>query len=296
MTRPLTFTQASEQAQKIGYKLISYAGSSNAYGSVFECQCGYRWSAKHNNVVSSNKTGCPKCAAKATKFSHEDVRNAIEAEGLTLTSIDTEILGGKTIVTTSCPKGHIRTCKLHTIIYSKKPCPTCSKEARGVDFSGINARLSKLGYRLTEWAGTTRTNGDFVCECGGNWSARVASVLQEQSHCPVCFDGGFRGDRPAVFYIYEIRKDSKVRYGYGISGRFKARDAEHKRNAAESGWKIKLYKIFNTEVGAKALAVEKKAKGLFKVPSDMFYGFKTEAIMPRNLKELLRLSENLIDS
>lgn len=292
MSKKLTHAEASAQANAAGYKLVSYAGSSNAYGSIFECKCGHKWSAKHNNVVSSNKTGCPKCALKATRFSAEDVRNSLSACDRTLLSIDSPIRGQSTMVTTKCSKGHVSKTKLGTIIYAKKPCGECSKINRAVTLEDFNRRLAHRGYRIAEWGGTTRTIGAIECSCGTTWEARVNSVLHEQSHCPACYEGGFRGDQSAVFYIYELRKNKLLRYGYGISGRFQSRDAEHKRNAAAAGWKIRLHKLFTFEKGISALAVERGAKAKFPVPKDMFSGFKTESIMPRYLDDLVATLTN----
>lgn len=294
MTKPLTFQQAAASAKACGYELIKYAGSSNAYGSVFRCGCGREWSTKHNNVVSANKTGCPDCARKAARFDEKAIRQALRTNGHELVSLRLPMRGQNTQVEARCEHGHLRTARLGTIIYAKKPCPDCSKIRRGVDFDGFNRRLAPHGYRLVEWGGTTRTEGTFECSCGASWRARVSSVLREQSHCPGCFEGGFHGDEPAVFYLYEMRQGRKLRYGYGISGRFESRDAEHRRNAKAAGWKISLCRLYEVDRGVKALETEKKLKETFVPAKDVFYGFITESFMPRDLTKFLHLLNSLI--
>ena len=292
MTKPLTFEQAAASTQDRGYELLKYAGSSNAYGSVFRCSCGHTWSAKHNNVVSSNKTGCPECAKKAGRLGDTEIRKSLQAEGAELVSIESELKGQGTVVRTRCQHGHERVSKLGTIIYAKKPCPECSKQQRGVDLASFNERLSTKGYRIVTWVGSTRAKGTFQCKCGETWEARVNSVLQGQSNCPACYEGGLRGDEPAVFYIYELSRGRKLRHGYGISGAFDRRDIEHRRSAKEAGWKIRLTHIFDFKRGADAVKIEKQIKSRFFVPKAMFHGFKTEAVMPKDLQNLVATLTN----
>lgn len=289
MTRKLTFEQAAVSTKARGYELIKYAGSSNAYGSIFKCPCGNTWSTKLNNVVSSNKTGCPVCAKNAARMDEASIRSALLENQAELVSIDSEIKGQRTQVTVLCPTGHVRSAKLATIIYAKKGCSECAKRDRGVDLEGLNERLGERGYTIVDWDNSARKKGTFLCKCGGTWQTRVNSVLHGQSNCPVCYEGGLRGNEPAVFYIYELRKNGRLRYGYGISGDFQRRDAEHKRNANEAGWRIKLLHSFNFETGVDAIEREKRAKALLKAPKGMFPGFKTEAVMPKDLSKLLAL-------
>lgn len=289
MTRKLTFAQAAESVRAIGYELIKYAGSSNAYGSVFKCQCGHSWSAKHNNVVSSNKTGCPECARRSARMDAEGIRAALAAKGVNLLTIDGEIRGQGTLITTSCAHGHVRHCKLGTIIYANKPCPECSKRKRAVDVDAYSERLQAIGCTLVSWSGTTRAKAVIRCNCGGVWESRLNSVLREESHCPQCYEGGLRGDKPAVFYIYELRKGRRVRYGYGISGMFARRNAEHSRNAAKHGWSIQLERIVQYEKGCDALRIEQRIKETIPVPKGMFPGFKTECVEPKDLQRLVAM-------
>lgn len=293
MTKKLTFSEVSDQASRLGFTLVKYAGSTNAYGSVYRCSEGHTWSAKHNNVVSSNKTGCPTCSAGKTRLTKPDIEAALASLNFTLHELHGEIRGAQTEVTTSCVNGHLRKGKLGTVIHAKKPCPDCSRAARKVDLAGINSRLAEKGYSLLSWQESTRKEGEFACTCGQSWTARVNSVLQGQSNCPGCYEGGLRGDMPAVFYIYELRKQSRLRYGYGISGAFSRRDSEHRRNASEGGWKIKLIKVVEFDVGAEAVRLEKMVKSRFKPPTGMLKGFKTESIMPKHLSELIALSDSL---
>lgn len=286
MTRPLTYAEAYSQAKAAGFEMLKYAGSSNAYGSVFRCAAGHEWATRHNNVVSSNKTGCPTCYAANRHFSEDEVRQKLAAEGRELVSLDSEIRGQKTLVTVRCGEGHLSQVKLGTIIYAKKPCAHCSRKIRGVDEEGVRKRLGKLGYRLVEWV-STRELATIACECGHSWSARLNSILQEQSHCPACFEKGFDGNAPAVFYLYALHKGRKLRYGYGISGQFPRRDREHRRNAKKEGWNIVLERVWEFDRGVKAFEIERKLKQELPAPSDTPKGFKTEAIMPRYLARLL---------
>lgn len=291
MTKKLTFQEVAAQAASCGFELLKYAGSTNAYGSTYRCKNGHTWSAKHNNVVSANKTGCPVCAKSAAKMTQKDVGDAVTAEGFTLVEIHGEVLGQKTKITSACKKGHLRTGRLGAIIYAKKPCPACLQEARKVDLKGINERLLSKGYTLVAWEESTRKKGTFSCRCGESWVSRVNSVLQGQSNCPGCYEGGLRGDKPAVFYIYELRQGCRIRYGYGISGAFARRDAEHRRNVEAEGWRIRLMKVIEFNLGKDAVRFEKTVKVKFKSPAAMPRGFKTESIMPANLPALLALSD-----
>ena len=286
MTKPLSYTEAREQARAAGFEMLKYAGSSNAYGSVFRCSEGHEWSTRHNNVVSSNKTGCPVCYRKGRHLSEEDVRQKLADEGRELVSIDSPILGQKTLVTVRCAAGHTLQVKLGTIIYAKNPCSTCSKQARGHDVAAYNRRLSAKGYSLI--AGTeTRQMAIIGCQCGHRWEARLNSVLRGDSHCPACFEKGFDGSKPAVLYLYAMRQGRKLRYGYGISGQFQRRNAEHIRNAAAAGWKLTLERLWEFDKGVQAQEIEAHLKRTLPVPSDTPKGFKTEAIMPRHLPKLL---------
>lgn len=298
MTKPLSFSEAYDQAAAVGVTLIKYAGSSNAYGSVFRCELGHEWSAKHNNVVSANKTGCPVCYERGRHLTAGDIRQKLLVHGRELVSIDSEIRGQRTTVTVRCQHGHVSTVRLGTVIYAKKPCAGCARSARKVDLHGVNERLAKQGYSVRQ---EPRTGGILTihCECGQSWDARLGSVLRGQSHCPACFEKGFDGEKPAVFYLYALRKGRKLRYGYGISGQFTRRDAEHRRNAAETGWSIRLERVWEFERGVLAYEVERELKRTLPVPLETMKGFKTEAIMPRHLPRLLATltnSDRLISS
>ena len=291
MTKPLSFSEACDQAAAVGVTLIKYAGSSNAYGSVFRCQLGHEWSAKHNNVVSANRTGCPICYERGRHLTEGDIREKLSACGRELVAIESAIRGQQTKVTVRCPHGHVSTVRLGTVIYAKKQCAGCTRRARKVDLDGINEKLAKQGYRIHQWCRTGET-ATIHCNCGQSWEARLGSVLREQSHCPACFEKGFDGEKPAVLYLYALRKGRRLRYGYGISGQFPRRDAEHRRNAAEAGWSISLERVWEFERGVLAYEIEKHLKRTLPVPAETMKGFKTEAIMPRHLPSLLATLTN----
>lgn len=291
MTRPLTFREAYDQAAAVGVTMVKYAGSSNAYGSVFRCKNGHEWSGRHNNVVSSNKTGCPVCYSRSRHMTEQDVAEKLLQQGRELVSIDSDIRGQKTLVTVKCDNGHVNQVRLGTIIYAKKACPDCSKAARGCDIDAYNRRLEELGYHII-FGEKTGENATLGCKCGHQWETRLGSVLRGDSHCPACFEKGFDGSKPAVLYLYAMRQGKKLRYGYGISGQFKRRNAEHLRNAAAAGWKLSLEKVWEFDRGVVAQQLESKLKVTFPVPSDVPKGFKTEAIMPRYLSQLLATLTN----
>lgn len=288
MVRPLTFAEAYAQADAVGVDMIKYAGSSNAYGSVFRCRvCKHEWSTKHNNVVSSNRTGCPACYRRTLPMSEAEMAKALEAEGMTLVGILSRIKGARTKVRVACASGHVRDVSLGAVTHAKRGCPECGRAERGVDEVGVKAKLANLGYSLVSWEGKVNANAVIGCGCGVTWETRLSSVLRGDSHCPGCFEKGFDGSKPAHFYTYRLTKNKRTLIGYGISGQFDRRDREHRRNAKAAGWKIEIQGAWLFERGHDAYCLERELKGCFEPPKRAPKGFLTESVSEAQIENFI---------
>lgn len=70
-------SDARDRVAAKGFKLITYSGSTQKHGSIFECSEGHQWAAKANYVIHGPGTGCPKCCKSGPSTGEDDLFNFV---------------------------------------------------------------------------------------------------------------------------------------------------------------------------------------------------------------------------
>ena len=98
------------------------------------------------------------------------------------------------------------------------------------------------------------------------------------SGCPACTEHGFKRERPGVFYVYKIEKESGTYAGFGITGNLSLRDAQHQESLRQANANGYVTNVFRFKKGAYAVELENLIKNTFPISSSGVPGFIREAV------------------
>ena len=151
--------------------------------TLWECHCGYRWSAPYANIRQGH--GCPACARCARKTAH-DYQILAEERGFRWVGRLPSGTGKKT--TWECRFGHRWESSYHAI-RGGNGCPYCYGNAR-LTADDYHALAERRGFK---WVGGSiparnHTPTSWECGQGHRWKASYHNVDCRESGCPHCRD------------------------------------------------------------------------------------------------------------
>lgn len=189
-------TQFVQKLQQINptIELISqYTKSSDQM--QFKCtKCNYIWKTKGTKLISSNPTGCPKCAKArimsalrlgplSTKLSHNQFVAAVRTNYPTW-SVISNYNGLHHKITIKCNKNHTFTTYPQSLLRHQVRCRRCDYLQRK---SNVIHKLKKIhpGYRMISKFTDVDEKATFICDQGHKFKAQVYSVINNTG-CPIC--------------------------------------------------------------------------------------------------------------
>ena len=95
------------------------------------------------------------------------------------------------------------------------------------------------------------------------------------------------------FYLYRIKEDAHMFYGYGISGDLDNRHKTHIKTAKQSGASINLIFVRDFSNDGEAEALESFLKENFKVSGTKLYGFITESFSVEDFDDAFKAIRTL---
>ena len=153
----------------------------------FQCDCGYVWAARPNNVLSGK--GCPKCGklaqAKKMRLSVETVRQRLADRNISLIG---EYVDTQTKALFKCSHGHTWEA-VPSSVMSGRGCPHCYTKNHPLEKELVNARIADRGITLVGDYMGAHISTLFRCSKNHTWLARPNNILHGKN-CPHC-DGQF---------------------------------------------------------------------------------------------------------
>jgi len=124
----------------------------------------------------------------------------------------------------------------------------------------------------------------FQHTCGHKWFAAASNIIRGNG-CPKCAKSGFDPSKPAVLYILGINGNERCFTGFGITGDYKVRKRDHKRNLKANNCSI-VSEILIQSDGLSIQNLESYVKQTLQCRNTHIEGFKTESlsISPEELK------------
>ena len=260
--------------------------------------CDYEWMAIPSNLLQGN--GCFKCSYKIRGKNQEKGHIHFLKELAKINKsiiVESEYQSNKTKLICKCINCDHKWSATPNNLLRGKSCPKCMNIQKGISnrrdhedyikaVKAFNPMIEITGTYITH---KTPLKGKCL-HCQHERVSDARSFLHAK--CPNCNLIGFRMNEPGFFYLTKIHINGSVFYGFGITNNIARRMQIHKTNLAISGGHLEKPTIWEFPLGKQAFALEKSIKKQLKcrgnVPVD---GFKTEAILPKDISNLYALIE-----
>ena len=121
--------------------------------------------------------------------------------------------------------------------------------------------------------------------CDNIWKV-TPEKLRAGKSCPTCNGGGFKVNKKAIVYLY-VLNDNLL--GFGITGNFRRRDAQHRVTFKKLNVKYKLIGMFRFKHGADALNTERLIIDSYDIINSGINGFKRECLSIAHLEDVTKL-------
>ena len=175
-------------------KIISIANSrggkclSGVYNSKimkFQCECGFVWSAKPNNVI--NGRWCPRCAHKVPITIEDMQKIATDRGGLCLS---TKYTNNSTKLEWQCFCGNVWKAT-YNAVQSGTWCPKCAlirrSNSKRIGIGPYQAAAERKGGRcLSTSIFSCFDKIELECAKGHRWFSRADQIKNTKKWCPEC--------------------------------------------------------------------------------------------------------------
>ena len=130
------------------------------------------------------------------------------------------------------------------------------------------------------------------CPTHGEFSTTLTNFIHNETGCPMCAGGGgFDRSKTGYFYVLKVQSSENSFTGYGITGNLENRLRTHEKSFSDNGYSI-VDNYFFVGKGDTVLALEGSVKRAFPRNSQDIDGFKTEATLCENFKDVVDYSKN----
>lgn len=220
--------------------------------------CEYEWESLPSNLV---KNGCPYCNKKV-RGTFESFKDKLCEQGRNIEIIPAEYKNKNskfTFICKVCDHNWITTAG--SLLYQESGCPVCALDT-WLTLDIVQDRLTNLGKKIFVYGEYVSYQSKILCtcsDCGGEWEAKIPSLLCTGSGCPSCAKTGFDPNKPGYLYYLRITDPEGIYWKVGITNlsvkeRFPVRD----RN------KITVLYCNRFENGNDAFQAEKNILNLYK--------------------------------
>ncbi len=285
-----------KHGDKYGYKKVKYTGNRNKV--KIKCKKhGYFEQRPNGHLVNG---GCHLCGdeKKVNISNNKFIQKAKEKHDNLYNYDKTEYTGShnKIIITCNTHGDFTQQAASHL---RGAGCMKCSHEKRSDDYLYSQKKWKQLakkkhngiyGYKKVKYT-HSQDQVKIKCKIHGYFK-QVANAHLGGNNCPLCAISGFKSNKPAELYLYNI---NGIYLGYGITGNLKKRHVTHVKNLTKAGFNFKLITSFSFENGRDAWLVEKYIKTNFNSLNLGVVGFKKECISIEHLDILLTEIPALIE-
>lgn len=202
------------------------------------CRCTideFEWSASVYSLVN-NGTGCPNCAGNRHQTANERIEQINTLPDITFVRWDGKYRNKYSKAVCRCDNdGHEWSASVDNLIHGSS-CPECAGQRRWTA-NERNEQINALSnITFVRWESEYRNKySKAVCRCdkGHEWSASVASLVNNGTGCPNCAVSGYNPSKPGT--LYALRSECGTMVKIGISNDYTNRLTALKR-ITPFGW------------------------------------------------------------
>lgn len=166
--------------------------SGSKFKKAWKCSLGHSWEASISNRTK-NGTGCPFCSNHKVWPGFNDLQTKFPEIATQANGWDPSVVhaGGRTRKEWMCSLGHIWEAEVGQRTSNGNGCPVCSNSLlrKGInDLATTNPEIAiqAIGWDPSTVVAGSSFMGNWKCNLGHVWRARVYSRTSSNRGCPVC--------------------------------------------------------------------------------------------------------------